>query len=335
MNRFVAYNMPKIELHCHLDGSMSPKLVAKLLEQRGEHFALEQIRERLEAKKDCHSLAEYLTCFDLPIRCLQTREGLALAAEELALLAAKEKIKYLEVRFAPAFSTKEGLSIREILESVRRGLKSAEEKADILTGMIVCGMRHLSPEENLGMLRESMELFGHGVVGCDLAGDEKAFPTADFADFFAKAKNYKIPYTIHSGECGSSENIKAAIEMGASRLGHGIAMSGHPELMELCVKKGIGVEMCPTSNYQTKAVTKEQEYPFREFFDAGIPLSVNTDNRTVSQTTVTDEFMLLSELGMMNERISERIYKDSVAMSFATDEIKHKLLQSYEDLFVL
>ena len=335
MNRFVAYNMPKIELHCHLDGSMSPKLVARLLEQRGEHFALEQIRERLEAKKDCHSLAEYLTCFDLPIRCLQTREGLALAAEELALLAAKEKIKYLEMRFAPAFSTKEGLSIREILESVRSGLKAAEEKADILTGMIVCGMRHLSPEENLGMLRESMELFGNGVVGCDLAGDEKAFPTADFAYFFAQAKKYQIPYTIHSGECGSSENIKAAIEMGASRLGHGIAMSGHPELMELCVEKGIGVEMCPTSNYQTKAVTKEQEYPFREFFDAGIPISVNTDNRTVSQTTVTDEFMLLSELGMMNERISERIYKDSVAMSFAADEIKHKLIQSYEDLFVL
>ena len=134
MNRFIAHNMPKIELHCHLDGSMSLPLIQKLMQQEGkEPLGLEELREKLVAPMDCSSLAEYLEKFELPLGCLQTKEGLSAAAQDLALSAAKEQVKYLEVRFAPAFSMEQGLSVREILESVRDGLKKAEEKADILT----------------------------------------------------------------------------------------------------------------------------------------------------------------------------------------------------------
>ena len=119
----------------------------------------------------------------------------------------------------------QGLSVREILESVRDGLKKAEEKADILTGMIVCTMRNLETEKNIAMLKEAREFLGNGVVACDLAGDEKAYPTAAFADVFATAKKYGMPYTIHAGECGSREEIRTAIELGTSRIGHGIAMN--------------------------------------------------------------------------------------------------------------
>lgn len=335
MNRFVAYNMPKIELHCHLDGSMPLDTTRQLLEQLGERYEKEALEELLKAPKDCGSLAEYLTRFDLPLRCLQTREGLFTAAKELALSAAKEQVKYLEVRFAPSFSTGQGLSIHDIIESVNRGLKSAEEKADIMTGIIVCGMRHLDMETNLSMLKEARELFGEGVVGCDLAGDEKAFPTSSFEEFFAAAKKYGMPFTIHSGECQSVLNIQTAIDFGAKRIGHGIAMQGQKDVIQLCKEKGIGVELCPTSNYQTKALEKGAVYPLQEFYDAGLMLSVNTDNRMVSGTTCTDEYMLLNEMGMMNERMTERIYMDSVKMSFASDEIKHKLLQSYAALFMI
>ena len=142
MNRFIAHNMPKIELHCHLDGSVSLPLIQKLMQQeKKEPLGLEELREKLVAPMDCSSLAEYLEKFELPLGCLQTKEGLSAAAQDLALSAAKEQVKYLEVRFAPAFSMEQGLSVREILESVRDGLKKAEEKADILTGMIVCTMR--------------------------------------------------------------------------------------------------------------------------------------------------------------------------------------------------
>ena len=129
MNRFIAYNMPKIELHCHLDGSVSLPLIQKLMQQEGkEPLGLEELREKLVAPMDCSSLAEYLEKFELPLGCLQTKEGLSAAAQDLALSAAKEQVKYLEVRFAPAFSMEQGLSVREILESVRDGLKKAEEK---------------------------------------------------------------------------------------------------------------------------------------------------------------------------------------------------------------
>ena len=129
MNRFIAHNMPKIELHCHLDGSVSLPLIQKLMQQEGkEPLGLEELREKLVAPMDCSSLAEYLEKFELPLGCLQTKEGLSAAAQDLALSAAKEQVKYLEVRFAPVFSMEQGLSVREILESVRDGLKKAEEK---------------------------------------------------------------------------------------------------------------------------------------------------------------------------------------------------------------
>ena len=281
------------------------------------------------------NLAEYLEKFELPLGCLQTKEGLSAAAQDLALSAAKEQVKYLEVRFAPAFSMEQGLSVREILESVRDGLKKAEEKADILTGMIVCTMRNLETEKNIAMLKEAREFLGNGVVACDLAGDEKAYPTAAFADVFATAKKYGMPYTIHAGECGSREEIRTAIELGTSRIGHGIAMSGDEELKKEVAEKKIGVELCPTSNLQTKAVTDFTDYPFREFYDAGILLSINTDNRTVSDTSCTDEYMRLAEAGMFQEPMCEKIYMASLHSAFADDDTKQVLWKKWMSMFDL
>jgi adenosine deaminase len=326
MENWIA-EMPKIELHCHLDGSMGLDVTRELLAQRGEHYERAELQKLLEAPMDCQSLAEYLEKFDLPIRCIQTEEGLRAAAYDLAISAAAEQVKYLEVRFAPSFSTGEGLRIAKIIESVQAGLQKAEAETDIHTGIIVCGMRNLSMDENLSMLREARELYGAGVVACDLAGDENAYPTAQFAEFFELAKKLGIPFTIHSGECGSTENIRVAIELGARRLGHGIAMVKDPALMAECSAKRIGVELCPTSNLQTKAVRSMEEYPFMQFYKAQIPLSVNTDNRTVSRTTCTAEAALLQQTYHLSQEDFARIYRDSVEMAFATDEVKEILLK--------
>lgn len=321
--------MPKIELHCHLDGSMNLEATRKLLLDKGECYSLQHLRELLEAPQDCESLAEYLKRFDLPIRCIQTKEGLRQSAKSVALDAVAEQVKYLEVRFAPSFSTAEGLSICEVLESVQTGLKEAEQEADIKTGIIVCGMRNLDMETNLNMLKQSAELFGAGVVACDLAGDEKAYPTKNFVEFFQTAKKIGMPFTIHSGECGSIENIKVALELGAKRLGHGIAMGRNLELMKTCGKLKVGVELCPTSNLQTKALTDFRDYPIRSFIAAGIPISINTDNRTVSGTTSTREFEKVTHQFELTKEELRKIYIDSVEMSFATDEVKHELLKRW------
>lgn len=329
MNRFIAYNMPKVELHCHLDGSMSVELTQKLLSEMGEEYTKEELAEALTAPMDCQSLADYLKRFELPIRCLQTKEGLRAAAEELALRAAKEQVKYLEVRFAPSFSTQQGLSIRNVIESVCEGLKQAEAQRDIHTGVLVCAMRNLDTETNLFMLKEAREFLGAGVVGCDLAGDEKAYPTSDFADLFEMARKYEMPFTIHAGECGSTLDIQTAIEYGARRIGHGIAMKKDVELMKFCADKKIGVELCPTSNLQTKAINSMEEYPFTKFYEAGIPMSINTDNRTVSDTTCTDEYMRLTEAGMFKEAMCQKIYMSSIATSFADDSVKQEVFSRW------
>ena len=312
------YKIPKIDLHCHLDGSMELLSTQKMLRELGEDNSIEELKKRLCAPMDCQSLAQYLECFDLPIRCIQTREGLFSAARDLALDAAKENVKYLEVRFAPSFSTSQGLSICEIIESVQQGLLEARKMVEIRTGILVCGMRNLDMETNLSMLRQARELLGYGVVGCDLAGDEKAYPTKQFAEFFEQAKKYEMPFTIHSGECGSTENIKAAIQLGAKRLGHGIAMGHDVDLMKECAAKHIGVELCPTSNLQTKAVTDFREYPYPLMKNYGVPISINTDNRT-------KEFERLNQQFALSDEEVDTIYENSIDMIFGDDDCRQWL----------
>ena len=165
--------MPKIELHCHLDGSMRLEVIRKLLMEMGQEYSYDQLKEQLCAPWNCVSLAEYLKCFDLPIQCLQTYHGLEKAAFDLAAQAAEENVKYLEIRFAPSFSTGQGLTIRQILEAVQKGLEKAYKQFGIYSGVIVCGMRNLDMDTNLTMLKEARAFLGDGVVACDLAGDEK------------------------------------------------------------------------------------------------------------------------------------------------------------------
>lgn len=319
--------LPKIELHCHLDGSLGLGLTRRLLQVRGEEHSEEELRRLLQAPTDCGSLSEYLRCFDLPNEVLQTREELKAAAFDLAERASQENVRYIECRFAPTFSTAEGLSVQQVLEAVAKGLAEARERYGIESGIIVCGMRGLSEDANLSMLHDAMELYGSGVAACDLAGDEKAYPAAGFSYFFERAQRYGIPFTIHAGECGSRENIRASIEMGARRIGHGIAMLGDIRLQKLCADRHVGVELCPTSNIQTGAVDNFSRYPFREFYEAGVPLSINTDNRTVSGTDMTTEIKLIADSFALTEEEYCRIYKESVEYSFAGDDSKEKLLQ--------
>ena len=327
--KYSILEMPKIDLHCHLDGSMNIEVTRELLKQIGEEYSVEQLEGLLKAPEDCESLAEYLTRFDIPIRCIQTKEGLYKSAKAVALDAAKENVKYIEVRFAPNFSTNEGLSVRTIIESVQKGLMEAETEADIKTGIIVCAMRHLPMETNLAMLKEARELYGAGVVACDIAGDEKAFPNSAYKEFFDLAKKLEIPYTIHSGECGNAENIRTSMQFGAKRVGHGVAMGCDLDLIRACAKYGLGVELCLTSNLQTKAIASIDDFPIRSFIAAGVKVSVNTDNRTVSGTNSTKEFTRIVERFELTEDELSKIYRDSVEMSFATDDVKHTLLKKW------
>ena len=317
----------RVELHCHLDGSLNIDFVDEMLRRQGIIYEREELKEKLMVRQDCNSLTEYLEKFDLPLQCLQTKEGLKRAAYELVSDVSKEDVRYIEVRFAPMLSTQKGLSCREVIASVVEGLQESGRTHGVFATAIVCAMRHHSLEQNLQMLAETREFVGRGVCALDLAGDESAFPTSLFRTLFVQAKEWDIPFTIHSGECGNVDNIREAIELGAKRLGHGIALEKSPELRILCKEKEIGIEMCPTSNFQTKAVEGPACYPLKQFMEEGLLVSIHTDNRTVSATSLFEEERVVTEQLNLSENVIKQCTANAIRTAFASDEIKQQLME--------
>lgn len=298
-------SLNKTELHCHLDGSL-PRYT---IERQLGHAVSE---EEVSVTEECPSLTTYLEKFDLPLSCMQSREGLRRSAHDFLVEAAKENVTYMEVRFAPAFSVNANLQLADVIENVLYGLEQARQEGGTRYNIITCAMRNLSMENNMQMLRVSREFLGHGVCAIDLAGDENFGSNKDYFELFQEANRIGMPFVMHSGETGNVENVRMAMEYGARRIGHGIALAKDPGLLKECAKKGIGIEMCPTSNLQTKAVGCWEDYPLKMFLDAGAKVSINTDNRTVSNTTLTEEL--------------EKIYR-----TYQDDRMMETLLKNAED----
>ena len=309
---------PKIDLHCHLDGSMTLESIREIL---GKDVTMEEV----QVQEDCRSLTEYLKKFDLPLECIQTAEGLKKAAKDFLLGLRKDNIKYVEARFAPQLSRHQGLNCKKVMEAVLDGLEEAKAQCGIDYEVIACMMSHHDEETNLRMLQECREFLGEGLCAVDLAGDEGGFPRKKFYPLFEAAKKMDYPFTIHAGECGDVNNVLLAAEWGAKRIGHGIAMMGHPEVQELIAKKHIGVEMCPISNYQTKALQPGTTYPIREFAKAGVPVTINTDNRLVSNTSIAKEVRFLNEHFGITEEELMQYQLNSVEIAFCDDSVKHQL----------
>ena len=309
-------SMEKYDLHCHLDGSLSESCIRRLAEEAGISLDGCQLEKELRAEEDCKSLSEYLTKFDLPLRCLASEKSFTEAVKDVMKTAAQEHVVYLEIRFAPMLSVTENLTANKIIEAAIKGLKKGENLYGIRGNLILCGMRHQPVELNTKLVETAADYHGYGVCALDLAGDEAAFPVKQQAEMFRKAKELGIPFTIHAGECGSTQSIWDAIELGASRIGHGIAAAKDETLMRYCADHKIPFEMCPVSNLQTKAVRTMEEYPFLRFLEAGIPVTINTDNRTVSNTSMAKELELLQGYYGIGDKVLVQLMENGKNGSF-------------------
>ncbi len=311
--------LPKIELHCHLDGSLSKEYLE-------ERLGREVSPSEMSVSGDCKSLAEYLEKFDLPCSCLMDAEGLEKAGIDVLRTMSREHVIYAEIRFAPLLSTSDSLKPEEVVEALLGGLAAGKEKYKVSSRVILCLMRHHSYEQNLSVIKLAEKYLGKGVCAIDLAGAEAQYPMAEFMELFTIAREKGIPFTVHAGECGSVKNIMDAAEAGSKRIGHGIAMRSCPEVQALIKEKQIGVEMCPISNLQTKAVPEASEYPMQEFLDAGLSVSINTDNRSVSATSMTKELAFIQKTyGVTDEQI-KMLMKNAAKTAFLSEEEKTKLL---------
>lgn len=338
LKREIVSKLPKIELHCHLDGSVSPETLLKISKKHtiGLPQNDEQLRKSVTAPENCQTLKEYLTCFDVILTYLQTEDALEMATLDVIAQAAKDGISYIELRFAPTQHLEQGLSLVQVVTAVLKGLNEGEKQYGVKSNALLCGMRHDEREKIEEVVHLAKSFQDQGIVAFDLAGDEAAYPPNKFEETLALANQLNIPLTLHAGECGCGKNVADSINLGAKRIGHGIALKDTPEYFALLREKDVLLEICPTSNFQTKTVESLEEYPFRQFLMENIKLCINTDNRTVSNTNLVDEYMKLSEWYQLTYDEMEQLNHYAVDGAFISDDEKadlHQLLEKeYEKL---
>ena len=310
--------LPKVELHCHLDGSLSREFMESRLGR--------SVRpEELQVSENCTSLVEYLEKFSLPGQCIMDEKGLEEAGYDVLKTMSLENVRYAEIRFAPLLSETSAMNCRAVIEALLKGLERGRADFGTRFGVITCAMRHHSQEDNSRMIKTAREYLGCGVCAADLAGAESAYPMSQFMELFQNARKLDMPFTIHAGECGSVQNVIDSVSAGAGRIGHGIALKGHSRIQRELAERGTGIEMCPISNLQTKAVNSTAEYPIREFLNAGLKVSINTDNRTVSNTSLVKELQFIqTEYGIRDEEIL-LLMKNAVDTAFASEDEKERL----------
>lgn len=311
------------DLHRHLDGSISLPLANKLASMQGmKTYTEEELKDMMTVPANCRDLNEYLTKFDYPLSLLQTPAAMAVSVSEVLMEAKDEGVTLLELRFAPQLHTRMGMSQRGIIENALRGLHSVQDACkanneDFKAGLILCCMRGddnaAANEETVALASEYLD---QGVIAVDLAGAEGLYPTEQFADLFAKAKALKVPVTIHAGEAAGPESIKQALDMGASRIGHGIRCVEDEALMKRLAEEKITLELCPTSNLNTKVCGDIHEYPIRKLMEAGVPFCINTDNTTVSDTNIIKEYDLLKAAYDLTEDEIDTIIENGRAATF-------------------
>jgi adenosine deaminase len=324
--------LPKIELHCHLDGSLRPETIIDIAKKEGISLPSMdriEIQRELIAPLDCESLDEYLEKFAIPNLVMQSKENLRRITFELFEDAARENVKYMEVRFAPLLHTAGGLDVDEIIQSVLDGLKDAEMQFDIKGNLILSCMRTMPAERAFEVVEKGKKFLGNGVVAIDLCASEEEGFSGRFVEPIALAREYGYRVTIHAGEAGVGKNVLEAVELlGAERIGHGVFIKDCVEAYNIVKEKNIVLEMCPTSNVQTKAVNEYREHPIHQFHRDGIKVTVNTDNRTVSDTTMANECNIVFNEFNISEEDYKQIYINSVEASFADTKTK-ELLKKY------
>ena len=274
--------------------------------------------------ENCQSLNEYLERFSLPNLVLQTKKGLEICTLDLLERLAKDGLKYVEIRMAPQLSTDKGLSQEQVVKTLIKTCKKAR-KFHIFSNLILCMMRgNDTKEKNIETIEVAKKFLGKGVVAMDLAGAEGLFPNEMFEEEFKLIKENNIPLTIHAGEASGSNSVKSALDFGAVRIGHGIHSIEDENVLEELKNKDVCLEVCPKSNLDTKTISKYDDLPLRQFIEKGIKVSINTDDMTVSNTTLKQEYETLVKMGF-NEKDLHDFAENSINASFADEKTKEYL----------
>jgi adenosine deaminase len=320
IGRELLRRLPKAELHCHLDGSVRPETLIELAKEYDTPMPRpdpDSLRDYMRAS-DVHSLEEYLERFTVTLSVMQTADALERVAYELAEDVAADGVRYIEVRYAPVLNVQGGLSLGEAVEAPLRGLARAEQDHGTVGRVILCGLRHLDPDVSLQVAELAVDYRLRGVVGFDLAGPEAAYPASHHARAFAYAREHGLACTCHAGEGAGADSVREAVHVcGADRLGHAARLAEDVSLIDYVGEHRIPLEICLTSNVQTGAALSYERHPVRQYFDRGLNVVLNTDNRLMSDTTLTHEYTLAAD-----------------RLGFTLDELSSIALNGFESAFL-
>lgn len=331
LNLAIVQRLPKVDIHCHLDGCLRPRTLLELATEQGVPLPtrkLPELTRMLTAGKRTRSLGDYLRIFDLTLSVMQRREALYRVAFELAEDAAAENVRHLEVRYSPILHRKRRLTWEDIIEPVIAGLSDAGRKHDMSTGTILCGIRSMDPKTSLLLAELVVAYKGKGVLAFDLAGQEKDYPAKAHQAAFQLILKNNINSTVHAGEAFGPASIGQALHYcGAHRIGHGTRLREDRDLMRYVNDHRIPLEVCLSSNVQTRTVKSVKDHPFGFYFTNGLRVTLNTDSRLISNTTVSKEILIAARAFHLSPYEVKRIIIMGFKSAFLPYADKARLLR--------
>lgn len=325
--------LPKAELHVHLDGSLRPSTMLELAGEEGVALAARSAEALADymVVRGAHDLEEYLQRYHVTLTLMQRREALERIAEEFVRDVAAEGVTYVETRWCPELHTRGGLARDEAVEAVVTGLRKGEDATGVVARTIICSLRTFDPGVSLELAAVASDFAGDGVVAFDLAGAERGHPPGHHRAAFERARAGGLHVTVHAGEAAGAESIREALELcHAERLGHGTRLFEDPALQARITERGVALEVCITSNVQTRAVRAAEAHPVTQYLRAGVPVTLNTDSRLMGGITLIDEYALAVERLGWTAAEARTVALNGFRAAFLTDGERAELLARAE-----
>ncbi|MCH7523917.1 MAG: adenosine deaminase [Bacteroidetes bacterium] len=322
--------LPKVELHLHLDCSLSYDVVKQL----NPTVTIEKYEQSFIAPSKCTDLADYIKRSIKSFELMQTKEQLRLVTLDLFKQLKEDNVVYAEIRFAPLLHTAKALSPEQVVEEVNKATNEGIEKYGIDAGIILCTLRHYSEEQSLRTVKLVDTYKGTHIVGFDIAADEVGFPIDNHIKAFQFAKINGIKCTAHAGEAKGPESVWETLEnFHPSRIGHGVRSAEDDDLLAFLKAKNIHLEVCPTSNIQVNVFDKIEDHSANKIYNSGVSMSINTDCRTISNTTLNKEYHIMEQIFNWDRKYFKKCNLEAIKHSFATEEIKKKIKLIIENAY--
>jgi adenosine deaminase len=331
--------LPKVELHRHLEGSLRLITLLEVARAHGlDLFGTDRLRPLVQVREDDpYTSQNFLSKFETLRKFYRSPEVIARITQEAVADAAADHVRYLELRFTPvALSRAESFPLAEVIDWVIEGARQAEADSGVITRLIVSVNRHESVELAAQVVDLAVQRRDQGIVGLDLAGNELHYPASPFIDVFREAREAGLHATVHAGEWGGAGNVAHAIlQMGAERIGHGVRVMEDQAVVALARERGTTFEVCVTSNYQTGVVPALSAHPFQEMLAAGLNTTLNTDDPSISQIALSDEYRLACEnLALPLAGLRNRVLAAARAAFLPADE-RQNLVAALEREFIV